>query len=123
MASLEGNEEATLSRFETEFRLLPADVQSRMLLLLNGMFGWGNPRRWVKKAKTEWRGSRIQLDSALPVLQILSPSIKVEETVGLSTVYAPDTFYVVWDTDEFIEPELSKLNEIISPCTDGIRRC
>ena len=119
MALLEDNTEATLSRFEAEFRLIPADVQSRLLLLFNGMFGWGNPRRWVKKAKTRWLGSRIQLNTALPVLQILSPSIKVEETVGLSTVYDDDTFYAVWDTDEFIEPDLSKLKEIISTRADA----
>ena len=119
MASLEDNTEAMLSRFEAEFRLIPADVQSRLLLLLNGMFGWGNPRRWVKIARTQWPGSRVQLNTALPVLQILSPSIKVEETVGFSTVYDADTFYAVWDTDEFIEPDLKKLNEIISTRADA----
>lgn len=118
MASIE---EEAVTRFEAEFRLLPVDVQRSMLLLLNGMFGWGNPRRWVKIARTQWRGSRIQLDSALPVLQILSPSIKVEETVGLSTVYAADTFYAVWDADEFIEPDLSKLKAIISTQADAIK--
>jgi hypothetical protein len=121
MASMEGNEETAVSRFEEEFRLLPVDIQRVMFLLLNGMFGWGNPRRWVKTARTQWRGSRIHLNSGLPVLQILSPSIKVEEEVGISTVYAADTFYVIWDTDEFIEPDLSKLNEIICARADAVK--
>jgi len=72
------------------------------------MFGWDNPRRWVKVDRTQWRGSRIQLNLALPVLQILSPSIKVEESIGFST------FHAVWDTDEFIQPDLSKLKKMIS---------
>lgn len=112
--------ETSISNFEAEFRLLPVDVQHVMLFLFNGMFGWGNPKRWVKTARTQWRGSRIQLNSGLPVLQILSPSIKVEEEVGFSTVYDTDTFYVIWDTDEFIEPDLSKVNEIICARADAV---
>ena len=96
-----------MKKFEKEFFFLPMDVQGVMLHLLSTMF-WGTPRRWVKFARSKWCGSRIQIDLALPVLQILSPSIKVEEIVGA------DTFYLVWDTDEFIvQPDIKKLEEII----------
>lgn len=106
---------SNMKKFEKEFFFLPNDIQISILNLLNGMFAWGTPRRWVKFARTQWRGSRIQFDTALPVLQILSPTIKVEEIIGVSTVYDPNTFYAIWDTDDFdIEPDLKKLNEIIS---------
>jgi hypothetical protein len=96
-----------MKRFEKEFFFLSTDVQAIMLQLLSSMF-WGTPRRWVKFARSEWRGSRIQIDLALPVLRILSPSIRVDEIAG-------DTLYLVWDTDEFIvQPDLEKLKEIIS---------
>ena len=101
--------DATMNKFEKEFFFLPTDVQKVMLTLLSGMF-CGTPRRWVKFAKTQWYGSRIQVDLALPVLQILSPSIKVEQVVGYS-----ETIYLIWDTDEFVvQPEIKKLKEIIS---------
>ena len=101
--------DATMNRFEKEFFFLTTDVQNVTLHLLSSMF-WGTPRRWVKFAKSQWYGSRIQVDLALPVLQILSPSIKVDEVVG-----AADTIYLIWDTDEFvIQPDLKKLKEIIS---------
>jgi hypothetical protein len=97
-----------MKRFEKEFFFLSTDVQGIMLQLLSSMF-WGTPRRWVKFARSEWRGTRIQIDLALPVLRILSPSMKVEEIVG------SDTLYLVWDTDEFIvQPDLKKLKEIIA---------
>jgi hypothetical protein len=106
--------EAALKKFDEEFKTLPSDVQKVMYSLFSEMFA-GTPSRWSKIAKTQFRGSRIQLDSALPVLQILSPSIKVEELIGFSTVYAPDTFYAIWETDDFVVPlDLKKLNEIIS---------
>ena len=112
--------EADLTKFEEAFRTLSSDVQNPMYHLFCGMFAWGvTPSRWSKTAKTQFRGSRIQLDSALPVLQILSPSIKIEELIGFSTVYAPDTFYVVWETDDFVVPiDLTKLKEIISTHAD-----
>jgi hypothetical protein len=109
MSEVDKNNGSKMNKFEKEFFFLSMDVQTVMLTLLSGMFGWGTPRRWVKFARTQWRGSRIQLDSVLPVLQILSPSIKVEEDVEVSTVY------VIWDTDDFVEePDLKKMNEIIS---------
>jgi hypothetical protein len=116
MSEVDKNNGSKMNRFEKEFFFLSMDVQTVMYNLLYDMFGgWGTPRRWVKFAKTQWRGSRIQLDSVLPILQILSPSIRVEEIVGLSTGYAPDTFYVIWNTDDFDEePDLKKFNEIIS---------
>ena len=102
--------EAALKKFEEQFTTLPNDVQTAMFRLFSEMFA-GTPSRWCKIARTQFRGSRIQLDSALPVLQILSPSIKVEEI----TEYAPDTFYVIWETDDFVVPlDLKELNEIIS---------
>jgi hypothetical protein len=110
MNKVDGINDANMKKFEKEFFFLSNDVQTVMLNLFYGMFAWGTPRRWVKFARTQWRGSRIQLDTALPVLQILSPTIKVEEIVGV-----PDTFYAIWDTDDFdVEPDLKKLNEIIS---------
>lgn len=116
MSEVDKNNGSKMNRFEKEFFFLSMDVQTVMYNLLSDMFGgWGTPRRWVKLAKTQWRGTRIQLDTVLPVLQILSPSIRVEEIVGVSKVYAPDTFYVIWNTDDFVEePDLKKLNEIIS---------
>ena len=111
---VEENREAALKKFEEQFSSLPSDVQKTMYRLFSEMFA-GTPSRWCKIAKTQFRGSQIQLDSALPVLQILSPSINVEELTGFSTVYAPDTFYVIWQTDDFVVPmDLKKLNEIIS---------
>jgi hypothetical protein len=105
---------ADLKKFEEAFRTLPSDVQKVMYRLFSEMFA-GTPSRWSRTAKTQFRGSQVQLDSALPVVQILSPSIKVEELIGFSTVYAPDTFYVIWQTDDFVVPmDLKKLNEIIS---------
>ena len=108
--------EADLKKFEEAFRTLSSDVQNPMYHLFCEMFAWGvTPSRWSKTAKTQFRGSRIQLDSALPVLQIISPSIKVEELIGISTIYAPDTFYAIWETDDFVVPlDLKKLNDIIS---------
>lgn len=124
MSKVEENYDTTMNRFEKEFFFLPCEIQRVMVNLLSAMF-WGTPRRWVKFARTQWRGSRIQLESALPVLQILSPSIKVEEIVGVS-MYDPDTIYAIWDTDEFIvQPDLKKLNEIISirmDCEPAISR-
>ena len=106
--------DSNMKKFEKEFFFLSNDVQTVTLNLLSSMFAWGTPRRWVKFARSQWRGSRIQLESTLPVLQILSPTIKVEEIVGVS-IYDPDTFYVIWDTDDFVEePDLKKMNEIIS---------
>ena len=100
--------ETDLTKFEEAFWTLPSDVQNPMCRLFSEMFACGTPSRWRK----------IQLDSALPVLQILSPSIKVEELTGFSTVYAPDTFYVIWETDDFVVPiDLAKLKEIISTHT------
>jgi len=114
---LEEIREATLKTFEEQFTTLHSDVQKTMCCLFSEMYV-GTPSRWYKSAKTQFRGSRIQLDSALPVLQILSPSIKVEELTGFSTVYAPDTFYVIWETDDFVvQMDLKKLNEIISSKT------
>jgi hypothetical protein len=114
MSKVDGINESKMNRFEKEFFFLYNDVQTVMLNLLSSMFAWGTMRRWVKFARSQWRGSRIQLESALPVLQILSPTIKVEEIVGVS-MYDPDTFYVIWDTDDFVEePDLKKLNEIFS---------
>jgi len=116
--------DTSMKRFEKEFFFLPCEVQRVMVKLLSAM-GWGTPRRWVKFARTQWCGSRIQLELALPVLQILSPSIKAEEKVGVS-IYDPDTFYAIWDTDEFVvQPDLKKLNEIISirmDCEPAISR-
>jgi hypothetical protein len=110
--------EVALKKFEEEFKTLPSDVQKVMYRLFSEMFA-GTPSRWSKTAKTQFRGSRIQLGSALPVLQILSSSIKVQELIGLSTEYAPDTFYVIWETDDFVVPlDLKKLNEIISTRAD-----
>jgi hypothetical protein len=115
---IEKNREADLTKFEEAFRTLPSDVQNPICRLFSEMFASGTPSRWRKIAKTEFRGSQIQLDSALPVLQILSPSIKAEELTGFSTVYAPDTFYVIWETDDFVVPiDLAKLKEIISTHT------
>ena len=111
---VEENREAALKKFDEQFTTLPNDVQKPMCRLFSEMFA-GTPSRWSKIAKTQFRGLRIQLDFALPVLQILSPSIKVEELAGVSTEYAPDTFYVIWETDDFVVPlDLKKLNEIIS---------
>jgi hypothetical protein len=119
MSKVEENYDTTMNRFEKEFFFLSGDVQRVMVNLLTAMFAWGTPRRWVKFARTQWRGSRSQLDSALPVLQILSPSVKIEEE-------AADTFYVIWNTDEFVvQPDLKKLNEIISirmDCEPAISR-
>jgi hypothetical protein len=117
---VEENREAALKKFEESFRTLPSDVQNPMYRLFCEMFTPGvTPSRWSRTAKTQFRGSRIQLDSALPVLQILSHSIKIEELIGFSTVYAPDTFYVVWETDDFVVPiDLPKLKEIISTRDD-----
>ena len=108
MSRLEEINDPNMKKFEKEFFFLPMDVQDIILHLLSTMF-WGTPRRWVKFAKSQWRGSRIQIDLALPVLQILSPSMKVDEIVET------DSFYLVWDTDEFIvQPDIKKLKEIIS---------
>jgi len=124
MSKVEENYDTTMNRFEKEFFFISCDVQRVMVNLLSAMF-LGTPRRWVKFARTQWYGSRIQLESALPVLQILSPSIKVEEIVGVS-MYDPDTIYAIWDTDEFVvQPDLKKLNEIISirmECEPAISR-
>jgi hypothetical protein len=110
--------EAALKKFEEEFKTLSSDVQTVMCRLFFEIFA-GTPSRWSKTAKTEFRGSRVQLDSALPVLQILSPSIKVAELTGFSTLYAPDTFYVIWETDDFVVPlDVKKLNEMISTRAD-----
>jgi hypothetical protein len=107
MSKAEEFNDITMKLFEKEFFFLPMDVQDVMLHLLSSMF-LGTPRRWVKIARSRWYGSRIQADTALPVLQILSPSIKVEEIVET------DTLYLVWDTDEFIvQPDIKKLKEII----------
>ena len=111
MSKEEGIYDADIKKFQKEFFFLPIDVQHIMLELLSTMF-LGTPRRWVKFAKSQWRGSRIQIDFALPVLQILSPSIKIQEDKGISTEY--DTLYIIWDTDEFtVQPDLKKLKEII----------
>jgi hypothetical protein len=107
-AKVEEIRNATLKNFDEEFRLLPTNVQMVMHRLFSEMYAW-TASRWRKIARTQFHGSRAQLDAALPVLQILSPSIKVEE---LDT---PDTFYVIWETDDFVVPlDLKKLNEIIS---------
>ena len=109
MSNLDEINKSNMIKFEKEFFFLCVDIQMLILNLLSNMFAWSAQRQWVKFAKTHWLGSRIQFYLALPVLQILSPSIKLEEIAG---VY--NTFYAVWDTDDFIvEPDLKKLNEII----------
>lgn len=114
MSKLDQFHDDNMKMFEKEFFFLPMDVKVVMLNLLSSIV-WGTPRTCVKIARSQWQGTRIQMDTALPVLRILSPSIKVEEKLGISTVYADDTFYLVWDTDEFVvQPDLKKLNEIIS---------
>ena len=111
-AKVEEIRNTTLKNFDEEFRLLPTDVQMVMHRLFSEMYSW-TASRWRKIAKTQFHGSRAQLDAALPVLQILSPSIKVEEDT-------PDTFYVIWETDDFVVPlDLKKLNEIISSRAPG----
>ena len=95
-----------MKNFDEKFRLLPTDVQIVIHRLFSEMYAW-TASRWRKIAKTQFHGSRAQLDAALPVLQILSSSIKVEEL--------DDTFYAIWETDDFVVPlDLKKLNEIIS---------
>ena len=115
---VEETREEALKKFDEQFRSLPSDVQKPMCRLFSEMY-IGTPSRWCKIAKTQFRGSRIQLDSALPVLQILSSSSKVEELAGVATEYAPDTFYAIWETDDFVVPlDLKKLNDIISTRTE-----
>jgi hypothetical protein len=120
MSKVEEISDAKMKMFEKEFFFISTDIQNVMLTLLSSMF-WGTPRRWVKFARSQWHGSRIQIDSALPVLQILSPSIKVDEVVRDS-----NTIYLIWDTDEFVvQPDIKKLKEIISirmDCEPSISR-
>jgi hypothetical protein len=108
MSTVEGISDANMKRFEKEFFFLHKDAQNFMVNLLSKMF-LGTPRRWVKFARSQWLGSLDQLNEALPVLQILSPSIKIDEKEGVSTIY------VIWDTDEFVvQPDIEKLKEIIA---------
>lgn len=96
--------DATLKKFEEEFKKLPTDVQYAIRDLIDEVglnhTGGGCP----------WRVTQSQFELALPVLQIIAPSIAGEFQKNESI----PTFRVVWNATDFIVPDMNNL-EAFSP--------
>lgn len=89
---------ATLKKFEEEFKKLPTDVQYAIRDLIDE----------VGLNHTDgcpWRVSQSQFELALPVLQIISPSIAGEIQKNESI----PTFRVAWNATNFIVPDMNNL--------------
>ena len=111
MAQAQGINEATLKKFEEKFGTLPSDVQFAIRDLIaeinqGGLFQTGG---------CPWRVSQTQFGQALPVLQIISPSIAGEFQ---KNEYTP-AFRVTWTANDFIVPDLNNLEEAFSPISVG----
>jgi hypothetical protein len=111
MAQAQGINEAILKKFEEEFGTLPSDVQFAIRDLIaeinqGGLFQTGG---------CHWRVTQTQFGQALPVLQIISPSIAGEFQ---KNEYTP-AFRVTWTANDFIVPDLNNLEEAFSPIADA----
>jgi hypothetical protein len=96
--------DANLKKFEEEFKKLPTDVQYAIRDLIDevGLNHTGGG--------CTWRVTQIQFELALPVLQIISPSIAGEIQKNESI----PTFRVAWNATDFIVPDMNNL-EAFSP--------
>ena len=95
-------------RFDQEFNQLPIDVQNTLKHLIYEIHEVG----LVHIGGCPWRGPRDQFELARPVLQIISPSINGEENER-------GTFCATWNTNDFVVPDMFKLDEVISPLSAG----
>jgi hypothetical protein len=98
------NIDATLKKFNEEFQTLPTDVQYAIRDLIDevGLNHTGG---------CPWRVTQSQFELALPVLQIISPSIAGEIQKNESI----PTFHVSWAASDFIVPDMNNLEEAFSP--------
>ena len=97
--------EATLKNFEAAFHSIPTDVQFA-IRDLTAEAGLGHT------GGCPWRVTKSQFQLALPVLQIISPSIAGE-------LNEQGTFCVTWTANDFIVPDMNNLEEAFSPLAVG----
>ena len=101
------NIDATLKKFKEEFQTLPTDIQYAIRDLIDevGLNHTGG---------CPWRVTQNQFELALPVIQIISPSIAGEIQKNESI----PTFHVFWAASDFIVPDMNNLEEAFSPLAD-----
>jgi hypothetical protein len=101
------NIDATLKNFKEEFQTLPTDVQYAIQDLIDevGLNHTGG---------CPWRVTQHQFELALPVLQIISPSLAGE----IQKNEYVHTFHVSWAANDFIVPDMNNLEEAFSPLAD-----
>jgi len=99
--------DARLKKFEEEFKKLPTDVQHAIRDLIDEV-GLNHTDGCA------WRVSQSQFELALPVLQIISPSITGKNGKNESI----PTFRVAWNAADFIVPVMNDLEDF-SPLAEA----
>jgi hypothetical protein len=93
----------TLTKFKDEFQTLPTDVQHAIRDLIAEI----NEVGLNHTGGCSWRATQIQFELALPVLQIISPSVAGEIQKNASI----PAYRITWTANDFVVPDMNNLDE------------